>query len=296
MMALALAVDFWLALATVLLVVFSWWIFSELRERARQTSVTLARRAGNILKALTAHLQHNRLLGNWSLHSTSEEHAFDEQLRRFEQSMLAQAATTSLLAPMITFFVLVGGGVVLLLAGFNVLRESPRISVADFALLASALVAIMYPLMRLEQLVVALPEAEHAAAEIFVYLDRQPRIGQLPDAAPLEELSREIAFQRVTLADVSGHSLLDNISFSLSARRTTVIFSSNDATPLALAGLLPRFCDPAAGQVLFDNRDVRLATIDSVRRQVALLLPESIIADGTLTENIVGDDQHFTRR
>ncbi len=294
MLGLALAVDFWLALATVLLVIISWWIFSELRHKSRQTASALSGRARQVFKLLVEHLQQNRLLGNWTTESASDAAAFDEQLRRYESTVLAEESTTSVLGPMITFFVLVGVGVVLLLAGFNVLRESPRLTVHDFVLLASALLAMVYPLVKFEQLAAALPDADRAAAEIFTYLDREPRIGQLPDAAPLELLGHQIALDHVTLADITGHPLLDDVSCSLPAARQTVIFSSNDVTPLAIAGLLPRFCDPAAGQVLFDNRDLRLATIDSVRRQVSLLLPENLIASGTLAENIVGDHRHYS--
>jgi ATP-binding cassette, subfamily B, bacterial len=293
MMGLALAVDFWLALSTVLLVIISWWIFSELRRRARQKGGVLAGRGGQVSKMLIEHLQQNRLLGNWSTNGPSDSKSFADHLRRFEDMVLEQATTTSMLSPLITFFVLLVVGVVLLLAGFNVLRESPRLSLAELVLLGSALLAMVYPLVRFERLAEVLPEADQAAADVFTYLDREPRIGQLPDAAPLESLSHQIALDHVTLADISGRLLLDDVSCSIPAGSQVAIFSSNDATSLAMGGLLPRFCDPAAGQVLFDNRDLRLATIDSVRRQVSLLLPENLIAGGTLAENIVGDDRHF---
>ena len=294
MLGLALVVDFWLALATVLLAIICWWLLSELRKRARRKGAVLSGRAGQVASQLIEHLQQNRLLGNWAAESPSDTRAFDEQLRRYDNTVLAQESAASMLGPLVTLFVLLGAGLVLLLAGFNVLRDSPRMAASDIVLLGSALLAMVYPLFYFERLVELLPDADRAAAEVFTYLDREPRIGQLPDAAPLEELSHNIALDRVTLADISGRLLLDNVSCTFPAGRPTVIFSSNDATSLALAGLLPRFSDPAAGQVLFDNRDLRLATIDSVRRQVSLLLPENLIASGTLAENIVGDERKFS--
>ena len=74
-----------------------------------------------------------------------------------------------------------------------------------------------------------------------------------------------------------------------------MLFSTDETTALALAGLLPRFCDPAAGQVLFDGRDLRLATLDSVRRQVALILSDHILTSGTLAQNIAGDAVDYTQ-
>ncbi len=192
-------------------------------------------------------------------------------------------------------FVLSVAAAVILLAGFNMLREPPRTSLPGAVLLCCALLATSYPIFRLERLFDRLPAADKAASEILTYLDRQPRIGQMPAAVKLERLSRQISLERVTLADMTGRLLLDNISCQLPAGRPVVLFSTDETTALALAGLLPRFCDPAAGQVLFDGRDLRLATLDSVRRQVALILSDHILTSGTLAQNIAGDAGDYTQ-
>ena len=43
-----------------------------------------------------------------------------------------------------------------------------------------------YPFYRFERLLEVLPAAEESAERIFVYLDREPRVGQLSHAVPLE--------------------------------------------------------------------------------------------------------------
>jgi ABC-type multidrug transport system fused ATPase/permease subunit len=154
--------------------------------------------------------------------------------------------------------------------------------------------ATAYPLICFERLMERLIAAEQASADIFTCLDREPRIGQLPDAVELHSLRREIRLEQVTLADMNGHVLLDNISCALTAGQQVVLFSSDEATPRAFAGLLPRFCDPAAGRVLFDGRDLRTATLSSTRGQVASILPHCILVSGTAAHNIAGDDERFS--
>src|SRR5262249_2731294 len=53
-----------------------------------------------------------------------------------------------------------------------------------------------------------------------------------------------------------------------------------------LAKLLLRFYDPRSGRILLDGRDLRELSLDSVRDNVALLLQETLVFDGTVFENI----------
>jgi ATP-binding cassette, subfamily B, bacterial len=294
MLALALAVDFWLTLTTLLLSAFGWRLFSELRYRARHRAGLLNDRAADIAGQLREPLGQNRLLGNLTMETRSETGSFSDDLQHYNATMLARETTASVVGPLVMLFVMVVAGFVLMLAGFNVLREPPRLSFASIVLLSTSLMALAYPLVCFERLLERLPGAEHAAEEIFTYLDREPLVGQLPAAAPLERLSRQIKLDRVTLADMTGRPRLDDVSVVLPAGRQTVLFCSDDDTPMAFAGILSRFCDPAAGQVLFDGRDLREATLESVRRQVALVLPDHVLVSGTLRANIVGDDSRFT--
>jgi ATP-binding cassette subfamily B protein len=294
MLVLAMAVDFWLSLVTLLLAGISLWLVNALRRRIRKRQAVLTDSARVTLSLLVEQLRQNRLLGNLTIENRAGRDSFDDDLQHYNHTLFAQESTSAPLAPLVAMFVLSAAAALVLLAGFNMLREPPRISLAGMVLLCSALMALAYPIVRMERLFEKLPAADKAVGEIFTYLDRQPRVGQMPAAATLERLGRQISLEHVTLADMTGRLLLDDISCSFPAGSPVVLFCTDDATAMALAGLLPRFCDPAAGQVLFDGRDLRLASIDSVRRQVALILTDHVLTSGTLAENIAGHDGRFT--
>ncbi len=63
---------------------------------------------------------------------------------------------------------------------------------------------------------------------------------------------------------------------------------------MALAGLLSRFYDPTSGAVLFDSQSIRGGTIESVRRQIALIVADSLLVTGTVTENISCGDRRYS--
>jgi len=290
-LALALSVHFWLSAATILLAVLCWWLIALLRGRAKITSAMMAARADGVLTVLVAGLRQNRLLGK-SASARFNNGELDDDLRRYHAAVLRRETAAAMVGPLVTALVLVGLGVVLLLAGYNVLASSPRLTFSEVVLLCGSLLALVYPLICVERLLGRIAAADEAAHDIFNYLDRQPRVGELAEAVALSRLSRQITLDRVTLADRNGRLLLDDVSCALPAGRPVAMFASDQATLLAIAGLLPRFCDPAAGQVLFDGRDMRRATIDSVREQVALILPDRLLASGTLAESL--DSNRFT--
>src|SRR5262249_43255064 len=50
--------------------------------------------------------------------------------------------------------------------------------------------------------------------------------------------------------------------------------------------LIPRFYDPSAGRILIDRTDVRDYTLRGLRRQIGVVLQETILFSGTIRDNI----------
>src|SRR5262249_4375028 len=53
-----------------------------------------------------------------------------------------------------------------------------------------------------------------------------------------------------------------------------------------LVSLLPRFYDVTSGAVEIDGRDIRSATLDSLRRQMGIVTQEPILFHDTILNNI----------
>src|SRR6185437_6789037 len=67
---------------------------------------------------------------------------------------------------------------------------------------------------------------------------------------------------------------------------TVALVGASGAGKSTVAKLLLRFYDPTAGCVRLDGRDVRDLALADLRDQLALLLQETLIFDGTVRENI----------
>src|SRR5262249_28740029 len=106
------------------------------------------------------------------------------------------------------------------------------------------------------------------------------------DARPAPLLRGEVEFRGVQFGYHPDQPVLKEICFTVRPGERIGIVGSTGAGKSTLASLIPRFYDPVAGTVLLDGQDVRHYTLASLRRQVALVLQESLLFHGTMRENI----------
>jgi ABC-type multidrug transport system fused ATPase/permease subunit len=126
-------------------------------------------------------------------------------------------------------------------------------------------------------------------------LDLRPTVVDAPDARPAPRLRGDIEFRDVSFAyeppaggpdGVAGRLALDGLSFRIAAGEAVALVGQSGAGKSTIAQLLPRLYDPHAGAVLIDGYDIRQFTLDSLRRQISMVLQETLLLRGTVAENI----------
>ncbi|HWJ45499.1 MAG TPA: ATP-binding cassette domain-containing protein, partial [Gaiellaceae bacterium] len=79
---------------------------------------------------------------------------------------------------------------------------------------------------------------------------------------------------------------LSDVSLRVEPGETVALVGRSGAGKSTLAKLLLRFYDPSAGTVRLDDNDLRDVSLASLRANIALLLQENLVFDGTIYENI----------
>jgi ABC-type multidrug transport system fused ATPase/permease subunit len=96
-----------------------------------------------------------------------------------------------------------------------------------------------------------------------------------------------VEFDRVTFWYPSrGRAALADISFRLEPGETLALVGRSGAGKSTLAKLLLRFYDPSGGAIRLDGIDLRDLKLDSLRSNVALLLQDTLVFEGTIADNI----------
>ncbi|HEX6958584.1 MAG TPA: ABC transporter transmembrane domain-containing protein [Ferrovibrio sp.] len=142
------------------------------------------------------------------------------------------------------------------------------------------------PLKSLSTLNTALQEGLAAAERIFAILDIEPKICEKPDARPLQVSGGEIRLEHVTFRYNEEKVALRDVTLTVPRGKKAALVGASGAGKSTLLNLVPRFYDTSAGRVLIDGQDVRDVTLDSLRRNVALVSQELTLFDDTIRSNI----------
>ncbi|MEY2553381.1 MAG: ATP-binding cassette, subfamily bacterial, partial [Ilumatobacteraceae bacterium] len=86
--------------------------------------------------------------------------------------------------------------------------------------------------------------------------------------------------------DGAERPALIDVSLSVATGERLALVGPTGAGKSTLAKLLSRLYDPSAGRVTFDDVDLRLASLHSLRERVVVVPQEGFLFSGTIRENI----------
>lgn len=175
---------------------------------------------------------------------------------------------------------------ILWFGGINVIGGSMH--VGQIIAFVNYLMTTLFSLMMVSQLVILLSRAEASAKRIQEVLDKLPRVQDQPQAAKSLALRGEVAFENVSFSyDSSGGApVLRGISFTAEPGQTVALLGSTGAGKSSLVNLIPRFYDVTSGRVLLDGMDVRSLDQAALRRNIGVVLQETVLFSGTIRDNI----------
>jgi ABC-type multidrug transport system fused ATPase/permease subunit len=265
-----------------------WMTARKMEADARMASDSALRDASVQLVLLHEDLGLLRTIRVYSVEEYDRQR-FDEHLERFQKADYRRMVTAGRLTP--STILLFGAAIALALGllGYNVL-VSKQIAIGTMLILFVALTGLAYPITEWLRLRKAIRQANRSANGIFEFLERKPELHQDVRAQFLEPPKEQIALEHVTLESRSGRILLDDVSVEIPARARTALLGLQEDSKLALACLIPRLIDPKSGRVLVDGRDLREATLESIRAQVATVLQADLVFTDSVLVNIgLGD-------
>ena len=93
-------------------------------------------------------------------------------------------------------------------------------------------------------------------------------------------------FQNVGFSYDANTITLSDINLLVPAGKTVALVGASGAGKSTILDLIPRFYDTNKGSILIDGNDIKLATIKSLRKSMALVSQEIILFDDTIEANI----------
>jgi len=156
----------------------------------------------------------------------------------------------------------------------------------ELVLAVSYLTSMYKPMRTLARLSTDFSKAMASVERISEILDVEPEIQDRPDAIEATGLRGEVVFKDVCFDYGDGKGVLRHVSLAVSPGQRLALVGVSGAGKSTLVSLILRLYEPRAGAILIDGIDIRQYRRESLRRQIGLVLQESILFGATIRENI----------
>jgi ATP-binding cassette subfamily B protein len=132
----------------------------------------------------------------------------------------------------------------------------------------------------------ALQGASAGVDRVMEVLESEPEVRDKAGARALPRARGHVRIEHVTFGYEEGRPVLSDASLEALPGQTIAIVGSTGAGKSTLVSLIPRLFDPWSGKIQVDGYDVRDVQIQSLRKQVGLVLQEPFLFPMSIAENI----------
>jgi ABC-type multidrug transport system fused ATPase/permease subunit len=276
--------DWRLTLAALIAAPAFLFVSGGLARRIQNAAREKSRRVGGIAGVA------EESLGNAAL--VRAYHRGEFEARRFEQQnqagFTAQMAATRLEAlfePLTDVLEVIGILAVIGLAVWEVAHH--RLSVGGLLAFVAYLGQMYGPIQGFGMLSNAVFAASASAERVIELLDQQPSIVEPAKPRALRHARGAVRFHQVNFAYPGAERpTVVGMDFTVQPGQTIALVGASGAGKSTIAKLLLRFYDPDSGAVSIDGVNLPDLSLDDLYRNVAAVLQETLVFDGTIRENI----------
>jgi subfamily B ATP-binding cassette protein HlyB/CyaB len=150
---------------------------------------------------------------------------------------------------------------------------------------------VSQPVLRLAQIWQDFHQARLSVARLGDILNTQAEPAFNPGRTALPAIRGEVMFEHVTFRyRVDGPEVLHEVSFSVPAGQIVGIVGPSGSGKSTLAKLVQRLYVPESGRVLVDGVDLSMIDAAWLRRQLGVVLQESVLFNRSIRDNIAFAD------
>jgi ATP-binding cassette, subfamily B, bacterial len=277
--------DWRLALVSLFVAPLFWFLASRFGRLAKLASREKRRRSGAISAVAEESLSNAPLVQAYGREESEVQRFHRENLGSFEAQMTA-TRVKAVFGPAVDLVEVAGGLLVIGLGTWELSRG--RLSLGELLVFLAYLTQLYSPIRGLSRLANTIYSASAGAERIIELLDQEPAVADRREARRLPRAQGSIELDNVTFAyPGSAVNALSGVSLGVEPGQVLALVGESGAGKSTVAKLALRFYDPQRGSVRLDGHDVRDIRLADLRSNVALVLQETLVFEGTVRENIL---------
>ncbi len=251
--------------------------------RIRTESTVIQERESAVLAVAQEGLSSIRMVHAFG-REEDEVQQFHRSASESVQANLKLTGTTMVSALVVGTLTTLGTAAMYCFGSLHVLDGS--LTLGTLILFSSYLVMLYQPLEQLTYTAWALEGAAAGMQRCFEVLDSEDDVRDAPDAVPIEGTRGAVAFEDVSFGYDPERLILKGVSVAVRPGETVAFVGGTGAGKSTLLSLVPRFYDPTCGRVLLDGQDLRSLQKKTLRKQISIVLQDTVLFSTTIRENI----------
>ncbi len=239
------------------------------------------------LASITARLEQN-LRGARIVKAFVQE---EEEMRKFGEENEDWLDLSNKLAriqavqgPLLSLIADLGVAATVAFGGFMVVKDS--LSLGELVAFTAYMTQLAQPVRMMGVVAPVIGMAVASAERIVEIVDAEGEVIESANAEDLPSLEGRIRFDHVSFGYSGRADSLTDLSFDIAPGEIVAFLGATGSGKSTLMNLIPRFYDVRGGAILLDERDIRGATLSSLRSNIGVVLQETVLFAVTIRENI----------
>ena len=181
--------------------------------------------------------------------------------------------------------VIFGIGVAGVIYAAGVESVNGSLSPGSFMSFFGAMMLMLQPLRRITNINATLQRGIAAGDSLFRIIDEPDEVNS--GTYTVERAKGHVEYRNVSFGYRNDDSrVLHDVSFEVDAGRSIAIVGHSGSGKSTLVGLLPRFYDTDAGQILLDGRPIQDYELGNLRNNISLVSQDVILFNDTIENNL----------
>lgn len=184
----------------------------------------------------------------------------------------------------ISAFISIGPMLIYFTGGYLFIRG--EISIGSIIAFVALLGRLYTPVSQLSNIHIDITRSLALFQRIFEYLDQKQEIEDKQNALSLKTIKGKVTFEKVHFSYHSEVKVLEDINFSVDPGTMVALVGPSGAGKTTITSLIPRLYDVIDGKIKIDDQDIRDVTMESLRKQIGIVMQEPYLFNDTIKENL----------
>lgn len=282
LIAVAIHMEWKLSLIAFVVLPFSIYPIVTFGRRLRKIGFNLQRYIARLTSFLHETITGQRIVKAFSMEEYENKRFVVENETLF-RIVMKRTRIRALSHPVMEVIGGVAIGAVILYGGREVILGNS--TPGTFFSFMTSLIMLYEPIKKLNKENHNIQQGLAASQRVFELIDRKPEVQEKPDARSLENVQGVIDFSNVSFR-YDDKMVLNNINLKIEKNEILAVVGKSGVGKTTLVNLIPRFYDITSGRLEVDGNDIHDVTLDSLRRNIALVTQDVILFNDTIRSNI----------